>query len=162
MTLKDYIKKFQLSLLTKFEKKGNESFAKNLRVFVYPVIIITSFIVYTITFNSINNQKNENEKNLENFFNSEEFTNVKRSFFENLKSPYIEFTYNIENNDSIGKILKKFKVSDIEIQNENLAISLFTRNQDSLKKIACPFPNHSHLVRQLSGILLKSLSFGFR
>ncbi len=116
MTLKDYIKKFQLSLLTNFEKKGNESFAKNLRVFVYPVIIITSFIVYTITFNSINNQKNENEKNLENFFNSEEFTNVKRSFFENLKSPYIEFTYNIENNDSIGKILKKFKVSDIEIQ----------------------------------------------
>ena len=95
MTLKDYIKKFQLSLLTNFEKKGNESFAKNLRVFVYPIIIITSFIVYTITFNSINNQKNENEKNLENFFNSNEFTNVK-SFFESLKSPYIEFTYNMK------------------------------------------------------------------
>ena len=117
MTLKDLFKKFPVSFLTNFEKKGDLKLINNLSIFIYPSIILSAFIVYIVTFNSINNQKNENEKNLERFFNSEEFVNVKGSFLKNLKSPYIEFSYNIENNDSIGRVLKKFKVSDNEIQN---------------------------------------------
>ena len=116
MTLKDLFKKFPVSFLTNFEKKGDLKLINNLSIFIYPSIILSAFIVYIVTFNSINNQKNENEKNLERFFNSEEFVNVKGSFLKNLKSPYIEFSYNIENNDSIGRVLKKFKVSDNEIQ----------------------------------------------
>ena len=73
-------------------------------------------MIYSFTYNYVNDQKNKNEKNLENFFKSEEFNNKKIQFFKNLKSPYIEFSYKIENNDSIGKILKKFKVSDNEKQ----------------------------------------------
>ena len=117
MTLKDLFKKFPVSFLTNLEKRGDFKLINNLSIFIYPSIILTAFIVYIVTFNSINNQKNENEKNLERFFNSEEFVNVKGSFLKNLKSPYIEFSYNIENNDSIGRVLKKFKVSDNEIQN---------------------------------------------
>ena len=43
-------------------------------------------------------------------------TDKKGSFFEGLKNPYTEFSYKIENNDSIGRILKKFRISDDEIQ----------------------------------------------
>ncbi len=43
------------------------------------------------------------------FLISEEFVNIKSSFFDSLKGPYIEFNYNIENNDSIGRILKKLQ-----------------------------------------------------
>ena len=70
-----------------------------------------------MTYNFINNQQKSNEQRLENFFNSTgEVQDLKNSFFENLKSPYSEFNYKIENNDSIGKILNKFKIPEDEIQ----------------------------------------------
>ena len=116
MALKEFFKKFSSSFSNYNEKKKNLAFSKNLSFLVYPAVLLIMFVVYITTYHTINNQKNENEKNLENFFKSEEFTNIKGSFFNNLKSPYLEFSYNIENNDSIGKILKKFRVSDNEIQ----------------------------------------------
>ena len=117
MTLKEFLKRFNLLFLQSAGKKSNIELPKKMGLILYPSIFLIAFVIYSITFNSINNQKNENEKNLEKFFDSEEFINIKGSFFENLKSPYLEFNYNIENNDSIGRILRKFRVSDNEIQN---------------------------------------------
>ena len=116
MAIKEFLNKFSGLFSIKKERKKDLSYVKNLSFLIYPTILLVAFIIYITTYNAINNQKNENEKNLENFFKSEEFSNIKGSFFKNLKSPYLEFTYNIENNDSIGKILKKFRVSDNEIQ----------------------------------------------
>ena len=116
MAIKEFLNKFSGLFSEKKERKKDISYIKNLSFLIYPTILLVAFIIYITTYNAINNQKNENEKNLENFFKSEEFSNIKGSFFKNLKSPYLEFTYNIENNDSIGKILKKFRVSDNEIQ----------------------------------------------
>ena len=116
MALKEFLKKFQLLTLTLNNKKNEQGLFKNWGLFIYPIILLFSLVIYSNTYNSINNKKNENEKNLESFFNSEEFVNIKDSFFEELKSPYAEFIYNIENNDTIGRILKKFRVSDSEIQ----------------------------------------------
>ena len=115
MTLKELFNKFPMYLFNNERKKEFNNF-KSWGLVIYPAILLLILIVYTKTYNFIKNQKNENEKNLENFFNSEEFVNIKSSFFDSLKSPYIEFNYNIENNDSIGRILKKFRVSDKEIQ----------------------------------------------
>ena len=115
MTLKELFNKFPTYLLN-FERKKVFNNFKSWGLIIYPIILLLTLIIYTTTYNSINNQKNENEENLENFFNSEEFVSVKSSFLDSLKSPYIEFNYNIENNDSIGRILKKFRVSDKEIQ----------------------------------------------
>ena len=115
MTLKELFNKFPTYLFNNEKKKEFNNF-KSWGLVIYPAILLLTLIVYTNTYNSIKNQKNENEKNLENFFNSEEFVNKKSSFFDSLKGPYIEFDYNIENNDSIGRILKKFRVSDKEIQ----------------------------------------------
>ena len=116
MTLKEMFKKFQVSIFTKNEKGVTSNFLKKISLVIYPSILVVTFVIYIATYNSISNKKKENEKNLENFINSEEFENIKSSFFQKLKSPYIEFNYNIENNDSIGKILKKFRVSDNEVQ----------------------------------------------
>jgi len=116
MALKELLKKIPSFFQVNFERKSELGLMKKLSLLIYPLVLILSFIIYTTTYNSINDKKNKNEKNLEQFFNSKEFTNIKNSFFEDLRSPYIEFSYNIENNDSIGKILKKFKVPDVEVQ----------------------------------------------
>jgi len=116
MALKELLKKIPSFFQVNFERKSELGLMKKLSLLIYPLVLILSFIIYTTTYNSINDKKNKNEKNLEQFFNSKEFTNIKNSFFGDLKSPYIEFSYNIENNDSIGKILKKFKVPDVEVQ----------------------------------------------
>ena len=115
MTLKELFNKFPTHLFNFDRKKVFNNF-KSWGLIIYPIILLLTLITYTTTYNSINNQKNENEENLENFFNSEELVSIKSSFLDSLKSPYIEFNYNIENNDSIGRILKKFRVSDKEIQ----------------------------------------------
>ena len=88
---------------------------KKISVIVYLVIFVTIFLIYSITLNSINNQKSQNEQNLIDFFETEGFVNVKQTFFNNLKSPYLEFNYKIEINDSMGKILRKFKIDENEI-----------------------------------------------
>tara|TARA_B100001564_G_scaffold275947_1_gene237676 strand:- start:576 stop:1928 length:1353 start_codon:yes stop_codon:yes gene_type:complete len=116
MALKEILKKIPSIFQVANLRISDLGFMKKFSLLVYPIIILVAFSVYSITYNSINDKKNENERNLENFFSSKEFSNFKNSFFGNLKSPYIELTYNIENNDSIGRILRKFRVSETEVQ----------------------------------------------
>ena len=116
MTLKEFFKKFRTPIFQSNQKKEGFNFLKNYSLIVYSAILLISIVIYSTTYQSVNNQKNENTKNLEDFLNSNEFSKIKGSFFDTFKSPYLEFSYNIENNDSIGKILRKFKISDNEIQ----------------------------------------------
>ncbi len=116
MAIKELLKKLPLFFSAEYEKKSEINFLKKLSFIIYPVTLIVILIIYSLTYNSINNKNRDNEKNLENFFNSKEFVNTKNSNFDILNSPYREFKYKIENNDSIGKILKKFRVSNNEVQ----------------------------------------------
>ena len=116
MTLKDLMKKFVPFITTKNEAKVEVSYVKRLSLIIYTSIILISFTVYLMTYNFINNQQKSNEQRLEKFFNTGEVQDLKNSFFKSLKRPYSEFYYKIENNDSIGKILNKFKISEDEIQ----------------------------------------------
>ena len=116
MTLKDLMKKFALFITTKNEAKVEVSYVKRLSLIIYTSIILISFTVYLMTYNFINNQQKSNEQRLEKFFNTGEVQDLKNSFFKSLKSPYSEFNYKIENNDSIGKILNKFKIPEDEIR----------------------------------------------
>ena len=115
MALKDYLPKSSIVLFEKNWKLSSISL-KKISFIIYFSILILSFLTYSITYNLINNQKKNNEQNLEKFFSSQDFKNVKSSILSNVKSPYIELNYNIEVNDSIGKILRKFRVPDYEIQ----------------------------------------------
>ena len=116
MTLKDLMKKFVPFIKTKNEAKVEVSYVKRLSLIIYTSIILISFTVYLMTYNFINNQQKSNEQRLEKFFSTGEVQDLKNSFFKSLKSPYSEFNYKIENNDSIGKILNKFKLPEDEIQ----------------------------------------------
>ena len=116
MALKDFLNKTKESYLIYNHKKSEFNIFQNFKLLLYPAVLIFTVIIYFTTYNSINNQKILNEKNLEIFLNSKDFTYKERSFFEGLKSPYTEFSYKIENNDSIGRILKKFRISNTEIQ----------------------------------------------
>ena len=115
MALKQFFKNPFFSIFKRNINSESTALYKKISFIVYPIIFVTIFIIYSITFNSINNQKSQNEQNLINFFETEGFINVKQTFFDNLKSPYLEFNYKIEMNDSIGKILRKFKIDENEI-----------------------------------------------
>jgi len=62
---------------------------------------------------SYNDQK---KVNFDEMINSNEFLIVKEYFLKNLKSPYKEYKYTIRNNDSIERILNKFKIKNEEIK----------------------------------------------
>ena len=116
MAIRELLKKLPVFFSAEYEKKNEINFLKKLSFIIYTVNLIVILVVYYLTYNSINNQNRDNEKNLENFFNSKEFVNTKNLNFDILNSPYREFKYKIENNDSIGKILKKFRISNNEVQ----------------------------------------------
>ncbi len=116
MTLKELFKK-----TLAFKSQNNDDFVlffskKKWLFVIYPAVFISFFIIYSVTFTYLNNKDSINEENLEKFFKTSEFSELKETLFENLKSPYLEFKYNIEINDSIGRILNRFNVTDKEIK----------------------------------------------
>ncbi len=116
MTLKELFKKSLINFRKNVVAGNLENINKKRYFIIYSLILIIIFAIYIATFSHINNLKSKNEKNLENFFKTEEFSEIKKTFFNNLNSPYKEFNYRIENNDSIDKILNKFKIDPIEIK----------------------------------------------
>ena len=81
MTLKELINKLQFVTLYKNEKKKDLNLFHKIKIIIYPIILAVSFVIYITTYNSINNQKIKNEKNLENFLSSKDFIYLKKSFF---------------------------------------------------------------------------------
>ena len=88
----------------------------------YSFLVILFFLIFIIVFNLVNQK---NKKKIENFnlvVESGEFKNLGDHFISKINSPYKEVKYLIENNDSVEKILKKFKINtnDIKIISNNL------------------------------------------
>ena len=107
MTIKQFLKNSIVNGIIKNNDKMISNFQTRFGIVIYSVIFIAILVVYIVTLNSINNQKSENEKNLVEFFETGRLLNIKQTLFNNLNNPYLEFKYNIEMNDSIGKILRK-------------------------------------------------------
>ena len=88
----------------------------------YSFLVILFFLIFIIVFNLVNQK---NKKKIENFnlvVESGEFKNLGDHVISKINSPYKEVKYLIENNDSVEKILKKFKINtnDIKIISNNL------------------------------------------
>ena len=83
------------------------------------LILLSFLILFTLAYFALSNiAKQKNEKNVENLnlvTNSNEFSKLTEYFISKINSPYKEIKYQIKNNDSIGKILKKYSIKDIEI-----------------------------------------------
>ena len=115
MTLKGLLKKIQINFSNE-EGKKSLGFVKRYWVsIIYLLVFVGIFLIYSTTYNYVNNQEEVNEKNLEILLNSKESKDIKKNFFSNIQNPYSEYKYVIQNNDTIQGILKKFKINKEEI-----------------------------------------------
>ena len=95
--------------------------AKNLKIQKFNPLIIISFlvvfsIVFFVTSNLINKKNKSYEKNLKEITKTNEFISLKNFLTSKINSPYEEIEYIIQNNDTVEKILKNFKVRNEDIK----------------------------------------------
>ena len=109
-------------LLTFFYK--NSAFKKYLLFFVFLVLLVFS---YTFFPNKIIENKKLEGENANNLKSSNEVMSFTNYLLRNLKSPYVEHNYIIQNNDSIEKILNNYNVE----YSETKLIASPARNQQS-------------------------------
>jgi len=104
----------------KYFNKHKKLILKFLNQNKYPFnffILAVFFSVYSLAVNQIKSYTNLTDNNFNFFLKSNEFNNIKEYIFENLNSPYKEYSYIIENNDTIEKILKKYNIVTDDINN---------------------------------------------
>ncbi|MGA1292037.1 MAG: peptidoglycan DD-metalloendopeptidase family protein [Pelagibacteraceae bacterium] len=92
------------------------SFIKKKYLF-YSFLLLLFFTIYVLILNQIKNYAELKQNNFNTFLKSNEFNNIKNYIFKNLNSPYQEFTYTVQNNDTIDKVLRKFDVNVNDIKN---------------------------------------------
>ena len=114
-----------------FAKKRNTLFSiigpKALQVKNFnPVLLISLMViffgVFFISSNFINKKNKENINNLKEIVETNEFSNLAHFFISKINSPYEEIEYIIKNNDTVEKILKKYKTRDADIKNISLKL----------------------------------------
>ncbi len=86
------------------------------------VVIIVVLIISLITSKIINKKNEFEDKNLSLVVKSDEFLNLGEYFISQIRSPYSEINYLIQNNDSVEKILNKYQVdkNDVKIISNSL------------------------------------------
>ena len=93
------------------------NFFKKKNYLLYFLALAIFFFLYTLIINQIKSHIKLKENNFNLFLKSNEFNDVKQYVLENLNSPYKEFNYIVQNNDTIEKILKKHSISQEDIKN---------------------------------------------
>jgi murein DD-endopeptidase MepM/ murein hydrolase activator NlpD len=144
--LSEFIGVFKRSYIGKNLYKSPQEFKKK---FTYFIFLLVFFSLYILIVNQFKSYSTKKEKSFNNFVNSNEFNNIKNYLFDNLKSPYKEYSYIIKRNDTLDKILKQYKVlnTDItlllkEIQKKDASeifvgqtINMVTKEDQGLKRI---------------------------
>ena len=100
---------------------------KTLRIQKFNPFFFISFLVifstiFFISSNLINKKNIENANNLKETIKSNEFSNLTNFLTSKINSPYEEINYVIKNNDTIEKILKKFKIKDEDIKDVSIKL----------------------------------------
>tara|TARA_B100001248_G_scaffold258696_1_gene243389 strand:- start:1478 stop:2824 length:1347 start_codon:yes stop_codon:yes gene_type:complete len=85
-------------------------------------ILIFFSIIFFVSGNLIEKKNFKNAKNFKDTTKSTEFINLSNFFISKINSPYKVEKYLIENNDSVEKILKKFKIEKDDIKNISLKL----------------------------------------
>ena len=99
----------------KTTSKPQLSIVQKLRNFNQNYLILFSIlfffsIIFFVSENLIEKKNFNNTKNFQDTTKSTEFLNLSNYFISKINSPYKVEKYLIENNDSVEKILKKFKI----------------------------------------------------
>ena len=91
-----------------------------------PIILLTFFIVFSILFfitsNLINKKNQQNADNFKEITRSNEFLDFRSFLISKINSPYEEISYEIEKNDTLEKILKKFNIRSEDIKNVSVEL----------------------------------------
>ena len=85
-----------------------------------PLFLVSFLLVFSALFfissNIIEKKNKTNANNLEEITKTSEFLSFKNFLISKINSPYEEINYIIKNNDTVEKILKKFKVDNEDIK----------------------------------------------
>ena len=112
--------------IIRFLKKENYFFTfsslKNARMHKSKLLTIGAFLIFFsglffISFNVINESHKKRVKNFQEITKNNEFSNLANFLISKINSPYVEVNYVIKNNDTVEKILKRFKVETKDINN---------------------------------------------
>tara|TARA_Y100000817_G_scaffold313760_1_gene310637 strand:+ start:253 stop:1599 length:1347 start_codon:yes stop_codon:yes gene_type:complete len=92
----------------------------------YPFIFISFLVFFSILFfmssNLIEKKNKDNINSVKEITNTSEFSNLANFLISKINSPYEEVKYIIKNNDTVEKILRKFKVKDNEIKKVSMLL----------------------------------------
>jgi len=117
--------------ISKFVKKKDNFFSifspKILHIQDFKPVVLISFLIifsgiFFISVNLINKKNKENISNFKEITKNNEFLNLANFFISKINSPYEEIEYIIKNNDTVEKILKKFKIRDEDIKKISLKL----------------------------------------
>ena len=117
--------------INKFVKKKYNLFSINsskaLQIQRFKPIVLISFIIifsgiFFISYNLIHKKNKENISNFKEITENNEFSNLANFFISKINSPYEEIEYIIKNNDTVEKILKKYKIRDEDIKKISLKL----------------------------------------
>ncbi len=92
-------------------------FLNKKKYLIYISLILVFFGIYSFVLNQIKSQAELKQNNFNTFLKSEEFKNIKNYVLKNLNSPYKEYTYLVQNNDTIERVLKNYKIKNEDIKN---------------------------------------------
>jgi len=100
---------------------------KNLRTKNFnPVILISLIVLFSgiffITVDLLNKKNKKNANNLREIVKTNEFSSLANFFISKINSPYEEIEYIIKSNDTVEKILKKYKIRDTDIKKISLKL----------------------------------------
>tara|TARA_B100001059_G_scaffold234008_1_gene275405 strand:+ start:23 stop:1369 length:1347 start_codon:yes stop_codon:yes gene_type:complete len=91
-----------------------------------PLILISFFVIFFSIFfvssNLINKKNQDNKSNFKEITKTNEFSNLTNFLISKINSPYKEIDYEIKNNDTVEKILKKFEVRNEDIKNISIRL----------------------------------------
>ena len=82
---------------------------------LYFFVLAVFFLFYSLAVYQIKLFNSSKKTSFNSFLNSNEFSNIREFVLESLNSPYKEFNYIVQNNDTIEKILKKHNVKNEDI-----------------------------------------------
>ena len=100
---------------------------KNSRIYKTKLLSISIFLIFFsvlffISLNIVNQNKKEQRNNFQNITKDSQFSNLTNFLISKINSPYEEINYVIKNNDTVEKILKKFKVRPEDINEITLKL----------------------------------------
>ena len=100
---------------------------KNSRIYKTKLLSISIFLIFFsvlffISLSIVNQNKKEQRNNFQNITKDSQFSNLTNFLISKINSPYEEINYVIKNNDTVEKILKKFKVRPEDINEITLKL----------------------------------------